>query len=167
MKTLVVALAALLATAAPAAATTFLTETGPGGDGSLSWTFGNDGGIVAGAFEDTYDIVIPNFGTSDGSVSASFTSKDDDLTFTSVKLGGVPFTLFFFPGLNEGHLAPHLVSGGHLLLDVKGVSPGTDADYSGTLSFTPGGVPEPVTWALMVGGFGMAGAMLRRRKALA
>ena len=28
-------------------------------------------------------------------------------------------------------------------------------------------VPEPATWALMIGGFGMAGAMLRRRRALA
>jgi hypothetical protein len=28
-------------------------------------------------------------------------------------------------------------------------------------------VPEPASWALMIGGFGMAGAMLRRRKALA
>ena len=28
-------------------------------------------------------------------------------------------------------------------------------------------VPEPTTWALMIGGFGLAGATLRRRKALA
>lgn len=27
-----------------------------------------------------------------------------------------------------------------------------------------GAVPEPATWALMIGGFGMAGAMVRRRK---
>jgi len=29
----------------------------------------------------------------------------------------------------------------------------------------PTGVPEPATWSLMIGGFGMAGGMFRRRKA--
>jgi hypothetical protein len=29
----------------------------------------------------------------------------------------------------------------------------------------PGGVPEPASWALMIAGFGLAGAALRRRKA--
>jgi hypothetical protein len=32
-------------------------------------------------------------------------------------------------------------------------------------SSTPGGVPEPASWALMISGFGLAGAALRRRRA--
>lgn len=36
--------------------------------------------------------------------------------------------------------------------------------YRLTLSQTVGGVPEPSTWALMIGGFGLAGAALRSRR---
>jgi hypothetical protein len=32
---------------------------------------------------------------------------------------------------------------------------------------TTAGVPEPASWALLIGGFGLSGAMLRRRRALA
>jgi len=35
-----------------------------------------------------------------------------------------------------------------------------------TLDAVPTAVPEPASWALMIGGFGMAGATLRRRRAL-
>ncbi|MBX3483157.1 PEPxxWA-CTERM sorting domain-containing protein [Phenylobacterium sp.] len=38
-------------------------------------------------------------------------------------------------------------------------------DYAPNTVVDPGpGVPEPATWALMIGGFGAAGAMLRRRR---
>ena len=40
------------------------------------------------------------------------------------------------------------------------------ATGSGTVRFlAAGAVPEPATWAMMIGGFGMIGAALRRRKA--
>ena len=29
-----------------------------------------------------------------------------------------------------------------------------------------GGVPEPATWTMLISGFGLAGAMLRRRRAV-
>ena len=35
-----------------------------------------------------------------------------------------------------------------------------------TLRDSPGGVPEPASWALMIAGFGLAGASLRRRRSL-
>jgi hypothetical protein len=37
----------------------------------------------------------------------------------------------------------------------------------GVLTFTPGGVPEPANWAMMILGFGVLGAALRRRRVLA
>jgi hypothetical protein len=36
--------------------------------------------------------------------------------------------------------------------------------FSLAAATVPGGVPEPASWALMIGGFGMAGGMLRRRR---
>jgi hypothetical protein len=35
---------------------------------------------------------------------------------------------------------------------------------AGVQNMVPGFVPEPAPWALMIGGFGMAGGMLRRRR---
>jgi hypothetical protein len=42
---------------------------------------------------------------------------------------------------------------------------GVEVTYVGPSA--PGPVPEPTTWALMIAGFGLAGAALRRRRALA
>jgi hypothetical protein len=38
--------------------------------------------------------------------------------------------------------------------------------YAGDSTPTPGGVPEPATWTMIIAGFGGLGAMLRRRRAL-
>ena len=38
---------------------------------------------------------------------------------------------------------------------------------NGLADSAPGGVPEPATWAMMLAGFGLTGATLRRRGAMA
>ena len=41
-------------------------------------------------------------------------------------------------------------------------------NFNGALTYSggiPGGVPEPASWALMIGGFGLVGASMRRRRA--
>jgi hypothetical protein len=47
--------------------------------------------------------------------------------------------------------------------NLSGVPIGVRIDGSGVAGGT-GGVPEPASWALMIGGFGLAGAALRRRR---
>jgi len=42
---------------------------------------------------------------------------------------------------------------------------GSSLGFGVTQGFTTGGVPEPAAWTLMIGGFGLAGAALRRRRA--
>lgn len=164
MKTLLLAAAmAASLVALPAAAATYLFQSPPGVDGSVDWVFGNSGGIPAGAFSDTFDILIPGGGTADGSVTATFTSKATDLLFTGVSFDGHTFTLFDpGPGVHDGSLSPFTITGGLKELIVSGISPGASGDYSGTLSFAP--VPEPATWALMIMGFGGLGAVLRSRR---
>ena len=41
---------------------------------------------------------------------------------------------------------------------------GDGNDYAGNFRFTSATVPEPASWALMLGGFGLVGAGIRRRK---
>ncbi|MBS0333573.1 MAG: PEPxxWA-CTERM sorting domain-containing protein [Proteobacteria bacterium] len=48
---------------------------------------------------------------------------------------------------------------GATTLSASGLFPGTLA-----LDASPGAVPEPAAWALLIVGFGLSGAMLRRRR---
>ena len=44
-------------------------------DGSISQNFGNNGGIAAGAFMDTFTFTWPGDGVTSGTISSSFTSR--------------------------------------------------------------------------------------------
>ena len=47
------------------------------------------------------------------------------------------------------------------------INDSTRDDNVGGVSLRITAVPEPTTWALMIGGFGIAGGMLRRRRSIA
>jgi len=58
------------------------------------------------------------------------------------------------------------VGTGHDTIQLAATVPGNGGVFFDNVSVS-GAVPEPATWALMIGGFGMAGAMMRRRRMVA
>jgi len=94
------------------------------------------------------------------------------LDFTSqtygVKLDGVAVgSGLAFCGSNAGCTGAPVNTLGVGIFDTFGGAAPT-APHPGYLdNFSVASVPEPATWALMIGGFGLAGASLRRRRAAA
>ncbi|THD59271.1 PEPxxWA-CTERM sorting domain-containing protein [Phenylobacterium sp.] len=77
--------------------------------------------------------------------------------------GGSPF-VSYYAGLASAWGASHPDFAGY----AQGIY-ATDAATGGlgsTQGFTTGGVPEPATWALLMAGFGLVGASLRRRRSV-
>jgi PEP-CTERM motif len=63
---------------------------------------------------------------------------------------------------NGGFQAPFQTTGGNLIW--QGLN---NLTFSAELAAVPGAVPEPATWGLMIAGFGVAGAALRRKPKVA
>jgi hypothetical protein len=57
------------------------------------------------------------------------------------------------------------IGAGHDSIVLTATVPGNGGVFFDGISVNGQAVPEPASWALMIGGFGMAGAMLRRRRA--
>ncbi|MFM7028005.1 MAG: PEPxxWA-CTERM sorting domain-containing protein [Chakrabartia sp.] len=110
-------------------------------------------GLEGGAYFDTVELNL--FGTS--GATADFTLTDDGgqtFTFTGIALSNGQNRLGF-QAINGQHIANvafNLTSG--TISDVRQVRIGTGQQV--------GGVPEPAAWALMMAGFGLTGAALRR-----
>ncbi|MFN3513494.1 MAG: FxDxF family PEP-CTERM protein [Phenylobacterium sp.] len=167
MKKLLMAAAAAVAmtAAAPAAhAAHVINFASPAADGSISGAFKHEG-IAGGAFSDVYNFMWPSNGIAGGTISSSFqTSIFNDIDFTSVTLNGAEFQIGSTGQVEFRFLNDLLVTGGMQQLIVSGTS-GGNGSYAGTLTFFPSAaIPEPATWAMMIAGFGLAGAALRRRR---
>lgn len=156
---------------------------GPYVEGGMTFTSNSDmfvidpgfyGSSYAGGGFLTSDYVQPNVVTVSFAASNAF-----GFDFGPLFDGLTQFTLAFSNGTN---VFTQLAVGGIVgtnTLDFYGIVTDTaftsvsitmnDAPYYNALdnvTIGVGAVPEPATWALMIGGFGLAGSALRRRRAL-
>jgi hypothetical protein len=181
--------AAVLAVAGAASATTFVMPWTTSASGDISVAIGDDGlgnpgGSIdpingnsthvfdagTGAFTDTFDFFLPS-GFAGASVITTLSGADvSDLNFTGITFNGAAGTTSTGGGVSTAHVGLQPIDlGGAQHLVITGLG-GSAATFGGTVSFVlsaAGGVPEPASWALMIMGFGSAGAMLRRRRRLA
>ncbi len=168
----ILALGSALAVASPAAATESLTAvfTTP------------DGGVTTGSYSGTVKVTVSGFGQSLGSQTNDafylFPGAVHDGSYYQLTFGTAPLIAFnpaqnavnFIVGGLPAYSATHSYT---FLLNTGlavpgqlhfGVGDGAFGDNSGAFDITVSGVPEPMSWAMLVAGFGGMGAALRMRR---
>jgi hypothetical protein len=158
--TLLAAAAVALSIVAPAnAAEVILT---PVGDGTSTAFFG-DTITAGGGFTSVFTFTTLSAGFASASVDKTSLSN---INFTSATLNGQAFSFASLFSAQFGGSGPVSVGAGSQTITVNGTGTGS---FGGSVAFQPGSVaavPEPATWAMMIGGFGMVGGAMRsaRRK---
>ncbi|HMI18528.1 MAG TPA: PEPxxWA-CTERM sorting domain-containing protein [Sphingomonas sp.] len=103
-----------------------------------------------------------DFYNADSGGGFGLISYPDSLPDYAGMANGGALTVETAPVLYTGTLdTPQIKTGVFDMIDVYH----TDIHYRVTIA--EGGVPEPATWAMMVGGFGLVGATMRGRKRIA
>lgn len=107
-------------------------------------------------------------GLGSGSIITSFSiAGPTSLKFNSVTFNnGISTFVVPITALGSGAAATlsniPIFSGNFNTLSVNWTATG-NASYGGNLTFIPGGIPEPMTWAMMIIGFAAIGFAMRRR----
>jgi hypothetical protein len=162
----VVAAAFAVANAGQASAATYYNNIVANVGGS----FGNDDPITyAPHFNDNYAFVTNYDRTATVEILSSMSTAKawkENVNFIS---NGVKLDAKIIPATSTGqyerrYLANFRIPAGVHNIQVRGSS-AEDGKYSGFLTLA--GVPEPSTWSLMILGFGLTGAAMRRRTAKA
>lgn len=162
MRKFLIAAAALSAAVVPVAASAVpFSNFTP----NVGGTFGNnDPTTFPPLFNDVFPFVT-NFARS---ATIEITSSHPAGDFTqnvNFVVNGVRIDARIIPATSVGqferrYLANFRIPTGLHNITVRGSS-GVNGVYSGLLTLS--GVPEPSSWALMIGGFGLTGAAMRRR----
>lgn len=123
---------------------------------------------MAGAFTDTITFSPNVSGMLNGSLITTALNKVTNIDFKSANINGISYN--FSPnGNHEFGFTDVAFAHAPLVLTLYGVAgaglaagSAISASYAGTLNVSA--VPEPETWAMMLGGLGLIGFMARRRK---
>jgi len=178
LKTTACAAMAWAALAAPSLAATFSnnwsfvdTISGQTVSGVISGLENGDGlsadGLTITVTTSPYDVMLGeytfDFGANSGdpSLPDTYSAAGGVITFANfIYANEVGEFLTFGSAPGGGTRYPYFVSYNTL---EEAYNQTSGMQFSAVSA--PGGVPEPASWALMIGGFGLAGAALRRRQA--
>jgi hypothetical protein len=87
------------------------------------------------------------------------------LTITGLFINGTEYTV---PSNASGQFLAvsgiPIMNGVLNTIRVMGTTSSAGGTYSGTATFSATAVPEAATWTMMLGGFGLMGAAMRRRR---
>lgn len=135
---------------------------------NVGGSFGNSDPIMYRPhFHDMFSFVTNYARSATIDISSLMTSGDYSTNVNFIS-NGVKLDTKVIPVLSKGMFENRVLTnfripaGTHNIF-VSGAS-GMNGSYIGSLSLS--GVPEPSTWALMIGGLAIGGAALRRRRAL-
>ncbi|UAK24460.1 FxDxF family PEP-CTERM protein [Sphingomonas nostoxanthinifaciens] len=149
-----------VAITAPASAVVTIVMTGSAT--SLTGSFSNTV-ASSGSFTDYYEFSVPSAGSILGGVlSVSF---DPTSVINSVWLNGTALTVSFDSSTNvyvASSMVPTIANPQTLAIGGT-VGAAGSVSYGGNVTFTAAAVPEAATWAMFIGGMGLAGAAMRRR----
>lgn len=150
--------AASTAITAPANAATYL-DIHDFGD---SDSFGNSNNYFRG-FTDYYFFNVSQVGWINGTITSLASLPGLDVNLMKISLDGWSLDRVSGGSLEKWTFNNMRVQPGNHKLSVTGYWGKEGGSYSGFLSYTAAAVPEPANWAMMIAGFGIVGAAMRRR----